>query len=268
MGRILAVASQKGGVGKTTSVFNLSFALSRQGVRVLMVDGDPQGGLSLATNVRHRAKGGLVDLLRQKLTAEDAVTLTRDGTLGMVAMGAAEPDDVAFLEQAAHGLALRRAIRELAAGFDYVIIDVPGGVGALPRGLLAASDAVVGTLCLRALAVRSLPAFLKAFQGASAHSDRSLRLSGLLVTMADLGKPAEVDLLNQLKASLPEGTLFDTVIPFDERLEQATLKSIPVAMLSGANGAARPFLELAMELRNREENLSGGSGDADEAGIF
>jgi len=267
MGRIIAVASQKGGVGKTTTVLNLGFALSRQGVRVLMIDGDPQGGLSLATNVRRRAKAGLVEALRQRLPAQDVVTLTRDGLLGMVAMGAAEPDDVAFLEQASQGLALPRLVQDLARTFDYVLVDVPGGVGSLSRGLLSSAQTAIATISCRALAVRSLPAFLKTFRSVATYADPPLRLSGLLVTMVNPRDEAQLALLSQLRETLPAGTLFETVIPEDPRFESASLRSLPVGMMPGGAAAARPYLDLSTELRAREEQGAQGASD-DEIQLF
>jgi chromosome partitioning protein len=267
MGRIVAVASQKGGVGKTTTVLNLGYSLSRQGLRVLLVDGDPQGGLSLATNVRRRAKGGLVEALRRRLAPHEVVTMARDNLLGMVAMGAAEPDDVSFLEQAAQGLTMQRLVQELSAPFDYALIDVPGGVGALSRGLLASAQSVVGAVSCRALAVRSLPAFLKAFRSVAAYADPPVRLGGLLVTMVNAQDEAQRALLAQLRGTLPPGTLFDTVIPEDPCFEQASLRGLPVAMMRGGAPAARPYVELSTELRAREERDAAGASD-DEAQLF
>ncbi|MGC4122907.1 MAG: ParA family protein [Myxococcales bacterium] len=267
MGRIIAVASQKGGVGKTTTVLNLGYSLSRQGLKVLLVDGDPQGGLSLASNVRRRAKGGLIEALRRKLSPTEVVTMARDNALGMVAMGAAEPDDVAFLEQASQGLSMQRLVQELAAPFDYTLVDVPGGVGALSRGLLASAESVVAAINCRALAVRSLPAFLKTFRSVAAFTDRPLRLSGLLVTMVNTRDEAQRSLLAQLRDTLPPGTLFDTVIPEDPRFEQASLRALPVAMIPGGLAAARPYVDLSTELRGREEQDATGASD-DEIQLF
>ncbi len=268
MGTIYAVASQKGGVGKTTTVLNLGFSLARLGGRALLIDGDPQGGLALATNVKKRARGGLVDVLTGRIGAQDALTLTRDGSMGVVGVGLREPGDLELFEREAAGGGLSRVIRELAPGFETVLLDCPGGIGGLTRTLMTTADAVLGVVTCRALAVRSLPELLRVFHGLAAATGRP-RFAGLVRTMLDPNSASEADLSAKLEATLPAGTLLRTAIPLDPHFEQASLRSLPVAMLTGAEDAARRYLDLAFELRARNARFLEGGADDDRAeGLF
>lgn len=269
MGRIISIASQKGGVGKTTTVLNLGYSLSRLGLRVLMVDVDPQGGLGFATNLKKKAKGGLVDVLRGRLPSDDAITVTRDGLLAVVGVGSPQPEDVLFLEQQAHAGAVGRLVASLARGFDYTLIDAPGGIGGLVHALFLASDSVLAAINGKALAVRSLPAFLKMFHGVGAAAARPVRFEGLVVTMFDPKNAAEKGLCDRLRDTLPPQTLFKTMIPLDPRFEQASFSAVPVAMLPGAGEAARAYMDLALELRARETPGMAGEDDGERvAGLF
>ena len=268
MGTVIAVASQKGGVGKTTTALNLGFSLSRLGSKVLLLDGDPQGGLSFASNVKKRAKGSLVDVLRGRLSARDAVTLTRDGQIGVVSMGCADPSDVDLVERTGRDGLFSGLVAEFARGFDCTLIDVPGGVGSFSRALLAASDRVVGVLTCAALSVRSLPSLLKALQSLGAKDETGPQLAGLVVTMVDTRRDPDRELLARLREKLPPGALFETVIPLDNRFELASLRSLPVAMLPSAAEPARAYMSLAMELRARLARSQGESDDDRDVGLF
>jgi chromosome partitioning protein len=265
MGTVIAIASQKGGVGKTTTTLNLGFSLSRLGGKVLLIDGDPQGGLSFASNVKKRARGTLVDVLRGRIAPSDAVTFARDGQIGVVAMGCSEASDVDLVERTASSGVFAKLITEFAQGFDYAFIDAPGGLGTFSRSLLAACDGVVGVLTCDALSMRSLPGLLKALQSLTGDGTGP-RLEGLLATMIDPRRVQDRDLLQRLRSALPQGALFETVIPFDDSFEQASLSSVPVALLPSAAEAARSYMALAVEFRTR---LGRGRGESDgDLGLF
>ncbi len=250
MAAIIAIASQKGGVGKTTTALNLGFSLSRLGAKVLLVDGDPQGGLANASNLKKRTRAGLVDLLAGRLQAAEVITWSRDGAMAVVGAGVSTPEDVRLFESHAASGALGTLLQDLAPGFDYVLIDTPAGIGGLVAALLAASDSVIIALAPRPLAVKSLPGFLKLL--AELAKEHRVRLNGVVVTMMDLLSNVDSTVQAQLKEQLPAEVLFDTVIPQEEQFEIASLEAAPVAMLADAGEAARAYLDLAIELKTRE----------------
>ncbi len=268
MKRVLTIASQKGGVGKTTTALNLAYSLGRIVGQVLLVDLDPQSGLAHATNLRRRTQRGLVDVLKRSAGAADVRARTKDGVLTMVGTGEVAPQDVGLLERAALDGSLRGAIDELSEGYRYVVIDAPAGVGAVVRGILGGSQGTILVVNCRAITVRSMPAFLALVRDVAGGQNPDLRLEGVLISMYDARSNAETGLLDGIRATLPSDLLFRTVIPADEVMEDASLRCLPIALHRGGEELARLYLDLALELRERELALLQGRSDDEEPSLF
>lgn len=269
MARIITIASQKGGVGKTTTALNLGFSLSRFGSRVLLIDGDPQGGMSIATNVRKRTDKGLIDIVRDGLPPQEIVMTTRDPLLAVAGIGQPTPPEIFMLEESAHHGVLQQAVRSVAAPFDYVIIDAPAGIGSLVNSWLCASDGVILVVMARLLSLKTLPSFLSLTQWVRERHNPALRLDGVLMTMINREHACESELLEEFRTSIPEEVAFRTMIPADEMFERASIKSLPVALLPGGQQAAKCYLDLAVELKERELLYQrGGMADEPVAGLF
>ncbi len=269
MGRILTVASQKGGVGKTTTALNLGYTLARLGHSVLLVDADPQGGIAIASNLKKKTDVGLVHLLRGEVSAEEVAVTTKDGSMSIVGSGVMTPADTVCIEDAAREGKLQLAIQGICEGYDYVFLDAPAGVGGIVTSLLTVSDGVILMLRCRSLVLKSLPIFLKLLREVRFQHNPALQLEGALVTMWQGDNELERQTLKELAQSVPEALFFRTVIPEDDNFEHASIKAVPVILLPGGRETARPYLELAMELKEREL-LRGIGEDADEQtdGLF
>ncbi len=269
MGRILTVASQKGGVGKTTTALNLGYTLARLGHKVLLVGADPQGGIAIASNLKKRTTAGLADLLRGDATPEDVVVTTREGAMSVIGSGVTTPEDTITIEDAARDGRLEAAIGPLCTGFDYVFLDAPAGVGGIVTSLLGISNGVILMLRCRTLVLKSLPIFLKLLRHVRDEKNPDLQLEGALVTMWRGDDEMERRTLDELRASVPEALFFRTVIPEDNRFELASIKAVPVILLPGGRETARPYLELAMEIKEREVLRGiGGATDEQSDGLF
>lgn len=266
MGRKIIVASQKGGVGKTTTSLNLAFSLSRFGDRVLVIDADPQGSLAVASNLRTKTNAGLVDVLRGNARPSDVMAETRDGSMVFVGPGVHEPEDVLFLEQEAQKGTLAKLIQALAEPFPYTVVDAPSGLGQLVRALMGAVDGVVLPVQPRALSIKTLPTFLRAVRETKRSDGTALRLEGVLLTMVDPMRPADQAMADEIKNSFPAGVFFETQIPTHDLFEEASLRAVPVALLSGGQVAARPFVDLAFELQIKMPME--GDSDGETAGLF
>jgi len=266
--RIICVASQKGGVGKTTTALNLGHALSRLGSRILLLDGDPQAGMTLATSLRARTVKGLIDVLRHGLAPQDIVVNARDGSLAVAGIGDVQPEDVFLLEDPRQGQRVATAVRELASGYDYVFVDAPAGMGGLVATLLAAGDSVILVVTPRLLSLTSLPPFLSLLLWLQEQRNPALTLEGVLITMHDACSNPENAVIADLRSAFPPGSVFRSTVPLDARYELASERSVPVAMLPDGPALARPYLELALELKARE--LAGRPGDPDGSlrGLF
>ncbi len=268
MARVVTVTSQKGGVGKTTTVLNLGYTLSKLGDRVLLVDADPQGGMAIASNLRVRTEVGLAQVFRDAATLEDVVIPTRAGKMAVVGCGVQEPRDTFALEAAAQDGRLRAAVERLGAGFDVTLVDAPAGAGSLVAALLAATHGALVVVQCRSLALKTLPVLLKLIRHVRRTTNPQLEIEGALVTMWRPGASDEEELLADLAAGLPDGILFRTVIPHDEIFEQASLRALPMAMLPGGREAARPYLQLALEMKERQLLRQGGGADEPLDGLF
>ena len=268
MKRVLTIASHKGGVGKTTTALNLAYSLGRIVGQVLLVDLDPQSGLAHATNLHRRTRRGLIDFLKREATAAEVRATTRDGVLTLVGTGEVAPADVGLLERAAVDGSLRTAVEELAEGFRYVVIDAPAGVGAVVRGILEGSDGTILVINCRAITVRAIPTFLALVQDVAGGANPGLRLEGVLISTFDARSSSEAGLLEEVRATLPSDLLFRTVLPHDEAVEEASLRSIPIALHRGGEAMARLYLDLALELRERELEMMQGRSDDEEPSLF
>ena len=265
MGRIISVASQKGGVGKTTVALNLGYSLSRFEGPVLIVDVDPQGSMSIASNSKKRTTTGLIDVLRGRAAADEVVAVTRDGSMGFVGVGEMDREDSTFFEARASEGDVANLIRDLSKGYNYTVIDTPSGVGSIVTGALMCSDGVVMPIQPRSLAIRTLPAFLKTIRWVRQGPNPDIRLAGILVTMYDETNPTEVKAYETIKANFPEELFFKTFIPFDSVFEKASVTSIPVALLPEGQTISHKFFQLAMELLDQ---YSTEETDGDVAGLF
>ena len=266
MGRIIMIASQKGGVGKTTTALNLGFSLSRFGGRVLIIDADVQGSLAVASNLKKRTSKGLIDALKGSVDPGEIVATTRDGGLSIVGMGSPSPDDVLFLEEEAKKGNLGSLVRKLAADFQYTIIDAPSGIGSTVTTLMGISDGIIATVQTRALSIKTLPAFLRAYQWSRDNLNRSLRFEGVLLTMVNEGSLLERQSFDEVRKAIPAEFFFGTWIPNNPVFEEATMRSIPVALLPEGQAAARPYIDLALEIRNK--HAVEGAHDAETTGLF
>jgi chromosome partitioning protein len=269
MGKIIAIASQKGGVGKTITALNLGHCMSRFGSKVMLIDGDPQGAMGIASNLSKQTELGLMNLLKNTAKPEDIVFTTKEKSMSVVWLGSIQPSDVLLLEDEARNGTFGMLIQSLTEGYDYVIIDAPSGVGGIPASLLSISDGVIMTINCRAISLKTIPMFLKLIKSIKDQHNSKLTLEGVLITMFDSKSDMEKHILGEIKKSLPGDAFFKTMIPYSEYYEKASLYSVPIAMMPKGVQAARPYFELALELKEKElmvekEEVS----DEDIVGLF
>lgn len=269
MGKVITVASQKGGVGQTATVLNLGYSLSRLGPRVLLIDASPQAGMSMASGHKKQTSAGLLDLLKGRARERDVIVSSREGNLDFIGPGAVEAEEVLFYEKEALRANLSKVIKSLVKPYDYVLIDGPSGLSVVTYALMAVSTGVIVPVIPGSLAVRSLASMLKFFRRVHIRANRNLRLEGVVFSMTDLTSPNEVGLINAVREAFPPEVCYETVIPYDPVFEAANVKERPAAMIPEGSNAARAYLDLAVEIRLREiaENREGENNGASD-GLF
>jgi chromosome partitioning protein len=255
MGKIVTVASQKGGVGKTTTALNLAYNLSRHGDRVLLVDIDPQGGLSIATNVKKKTDKGLMDYFSGRARLTEIIGFSKAQKLAVLGVGSSSPQDAIRLEDLAlaNKGVIAALLKQLAAYFEYVIVDSPTGIGGLLKSLLFASDIVLLAVQCRSLALKTLPSMLSLISWVREDENPGLYHIGTVLTMLDKDpKSVEQQLLKEIREGFPKEMFFSTTIDFDPVFEMASLKAVPVAMVQNGIYAAKNYQDFAREFKQRD----------------
>ncbi len=254
MKKTIAIISQKGGVGKTTTAFNLGYSLSLTGNKVLVIDGDPQGGVALSCNLKTRTAKGLIHALKGTLEKETDVIEYLQDSFAVAGVGIEQPEDILYFEEAAASGTLGSLIQTLAADFDIVLIDAPVGVGRIVKALLEVCDSYLLLINCKAGTVKSLPRLIKLADYLKQSVNQDMELEGIVTTMFDKTISSEEKIFNHFKARLPNDFFLDIVIPYDSRYELAAIKAIPVALLADGTSTSEPYRKLALEILAKNES--------------
>lgn len=260
MKNVIAVISQKGGVGKTTVALNLAVTLAEKGKRVLLVDVDPQGGIGLALARQDTALAGLAEVLVGQATLEQALMPTKMEGLTLLPRGRLDPVDVPQFEQAL-GVQQRLAtyLQVLKKRFDLVVVDTPAGLGMPTRAALGGADLVLLPVQAEPMGLRSLQQALRVLEHVREKENPRLTLLGILLTMVELKREGSREVAESLWGGF-DGVL-DTMLPRAEAFLSASRKGLPLAFMAGGPGPeARRFELLATELLNLISTLEGTHG--------
>lgn len=254
--RLLAVANQKGGVGKTTTAINLATALSAVGKKVLLVDLDPQGNASTGLGVRRAGiKASSYDLIFNECSVAEVVVETRVPGLSVVPssihLSGAEIELVT-----AHNRENRlRDTLRVPLGFDYVIIDCPPSLNLLTLNALVASHSVVVPLQCEFYALEGLSHLAKTIERVRQHYNPGLDIHGVLLTMFDQRNNLSSMVADDVRQYFGD-KVYKTVIPRNVRLSEAPSYGLPAIVYDMRCSGSRAYIDLAKEVLRRERAIS------------
>ena len=259
--RVLVVANQKGGVGKTTTAINLGTALAAVGQTVLIIDLDPQGNASTGLGIpRHERKVSSYDVLVGGAPLADAIVPTRIPGLNIVpATVDLSGAEVELVTEPRRNFRLRDALKAFAQEnqrFSYVLIDCPPALGLLTVNAMAAADAAVVPLQCEFFALEGLSQLLKTIERVRAHLNPDLEIQGVILTMFDKRNNLSDQVAADVRAHLGD-KVYQTVIPRNVRISEAPSHGLPALVYDLRCPGSQAYIKLAGELIQRERALSG-----------
>jgi len=248
----LVVASQKGGVGKTTLSLNLAYALAARGHRVLLVDTDPQGAIGLSLARRGGTLRGLVNYQEDGRPLEELSLPTRLPELRLLVLGTLPLSRVdAFAMEIASGELLPRLIAEAAARTDVLVFDTPSGLAGITAAVLRRGSHLISPLQAEPLALRSVDQLL-AMVALLKEEQAELDLLGFVLSMVQLRNEASLGVAREIWSSFPPDLVFETTLPRHPDFLAASAAGVPVGLLgTSPPPLAAVFDQLAMELEPR-----------------
>ena len=253
MGAVLAVVSQKGGVGKTTTAVNLAAAFARRGMKTLLIDVDPQGSVRYGAGLqRGHPTAGFADYLNGERTLREIILPTSLPWLRVILAGsvADEADHALYSQLVQETDVLQDLLQMAEQRCQVVVVDTPPGLGSITRKVLGGSEHVIVPLQCEPLALQTTPQILRAIQDIVAVNER-LTLDGILLTMYEPNNPASDRVVDYVRRHLPSNIVFDVLIPRTSATADAYASGQPVVVRSPADAASQAYVNLATLLADR-----------------
>ena len=254
MGRVIAVANQKGGVGKTTTAINLSACLAEKGQKVLAIDMDPQGNMTSGLGIdKDEVEKNIYDLMIGQVGVEEVLQKEAIENLDIIPtsidLSAAEieligVDDKEFI--------IRNAIAPIKDNYDYIIIDCPPSLSMLTINAMTTADSVLVPIQCEYYALEGLSQLIHTVELVKDRLNSKLEMEGVVFTMYDARTNLSLQVVENVKDNLQQN-IYKTIIPRNIRLAEAPSYGLPINKYDPKSTGAESYMRLADEVIEREE---------------
>ncbi len=249
VGKVIAIANQKGGVGKTTTSVNLSACLAHIGKKVLLIDTDPQGNATSGVGVnKGDVHSCIYDILIDDVDVNKVILATKVENLDIIpatiSLAGAEIELVSTISREVR---MKRALQNVRNEYDYIIIDCPPSLGLLTLNALTASDSILIPVQCEYYALEGLSQLLSTIRLVQKHLNSSLEIDGVLLTMFDARTNLGIQVIEEVKKYFQD-KVYKTIIPRNVRLSEAPSHGEPIIVYDARSRGAEVYLELAKEV--------------------
>ena len=254
MGKIVSVANQKGGVGKTTTTVTLCAILAKKGKKVLLIDADPQGNATSGVGVTKEVEESIYDVLVGDTTVQETIQSTNIRNLKVcpsnINLAGAEVELVSMMSREQR---LKEKLDEIKDKFDFILIDCPPSLGLISLNAFTASDSILIPVQCEYYALEGLGQLLNTVNLVKKHLNKSLEIEGALLTMYDARTNLSNQVVKEVKKYFDE-KVYKTVIPRNVRLSEAPSYGMPITLFDARSKGAKSYEKFAKEfLKNNEK---------------